>query len=241
MTSGKPRAFNPRVRCRLDNLRLGAAPCHSGRNVHTSLCLLQELPSASPRIRIWTAITRRRRATLGRTLPTLAASCSTRRPSLSTAAAHSHLAATAAENSHQINLCLAKIHRLQGNVRCRVLSDLPSHMHAPLAPFPVTDRDVWASLRAPDHLRADDVSKSKLYVYRTINPVHTAFRSLSLQRPKSDTAVPGPGNYHPQHSSIEGHMRDGGASFRSTGPQRVDPAGSSPASGSSTKVCTCIC
>jgi len=60
-----------------------------------------------------------------------------------------------------------------------------------------------------------DAGRGKNYVYRTINPVNSAFNSKSLQRAESRTTVPGPGAYDAKFESIEAYQRDGGASMRS--------------------------
>lgn len=67
-----------------------------------------------------------------------------------------------------------------------------------------------------------DAGKGKNYVYRTINPVHSAFKSKSLQRAESQTTVPGPGAYNANFQSVDPYQRDGGASMRSV-VRRAEP------------------
>ena len=52
-----------------------------------------------------------------------------------------------------------------------------------------------------------DAGRGKNYVYRTINPVNSAFNSKSLQRAESRTTVPGPGAYDAKFESIEAYQR----------------------------------
>jgi hypothetical protein len=60
------------------------------------------------------------------------------------------------------------------------------------------------------------MADGRAYLYATINPVRMAFNSASLQRPKNDTPVPGPGSYEPKRAtSVDANIRDSGNSMRS--------------------------
>lgn len=49
---------------------------------------------------------------------------------------------------------------------------------------------------------------------RSINPVHSAFKTKSLQRPTYSTPNPGPGTHRVNMRSVEGNIRDSGATMR---------------------------
>jgi hypothetical protein len=58
-------------------------------------------------------------------------------------------------------------------------------------------------------------AESRQFLYRTVNPTSSSFRSRSLQRPTSRSGVPGAGSYTPRMSSIYANCSNSGAQLRS--------------------------